>query len=150
MKDRVFDIFDQFAADPRKELEGVWVPIGPVKIVDGKAVPGSEPALLIARSGNKKHARLVSQAYEANKTTIESKTEVGDEKGVEVTVDTMARGVLIGWKNIVFDKRAIPDGWNLADAKAMLAHTKFRELVNQHANDFSKYKAVQEAEDAGN
>jgi hypothetical protein len=146
------DIFDQYATDPKLELEGVWVPIGPATGVleNGDADPETAPQVKVARSGNKRHGRMVSALYEANKTTLEMKDDFADAKGDEITVDTMAKSILLGWKNLSFKKVKLEDGWNVKDAKQMLAVKDFRDMVMKHASDFNKFKLKQEEVDAKN
>lgn len=137
-----FDIFNQYAADPNKELDGVWVRLGG---------PNETPARIkVARSGNKRHSRIITQLYEANKPTLDLKNDVADAKGEEITVEAMAKGVLLGWENVSFKGEAIKDGWDIDTAKMLLGVKDFRELVNKHAMDFNKFKAVQDEADAGN
>lgn len=146
------DIFNQFAADPNKELTGVWITIGgteakPVKIK-------------VARSGNKRHGKVITQLYEANKSTLDLKNDAADAKGEEITVEAMAKGILLGWKGVSFKGTALPDAGDetdkvsaedrLADAKTLLGVKDFRELVTKHSLDFQRFKAVQDEVDAGN
>jgi len=146
----MFDIFDQFATDPKLELEGVWNTIGPAQrtLENGDPDPDSAPQILVARSGNKRHGRIVSQQYEANKSMLDMKDDAADAKGEQITVDAMAKSILLGWKNLAFKKEILEDGWNIADAKKMLAVKDFRDMVARLSTDFNKYKVVQEAADA--
>lgn len=148
--DKVFDIFDQFATNPALELDGVWVDIGPAKIVDGEPVPDSAPAILVARSGNKRHGRIVSKLYEGSKTLLEGKDDAADAKGEEITIESMGKSILMGWRNIAFKGEVLKDGYDLATAKRLLEVKDFRDLVMRHANNFTKYKIAQDKEDAKN
>jgi hypothetical protein len=137
-----FDIFNQFAADPSKELEGVWHRIG-----GGDDAPAR---ILVARSGNKRHSKVITQLYEAAKSILDLKNETSEAKSEEITIESMAKGILLGWENLTFKGRALENGWNLGDAKELLSVRDFRELVNKYAITFADYKAVQDEEDAGN
>jgi hypothetical protein len=151
--DHVFDIFNQFATDPNKELDGVWVPLGAAlrKLPDGVTPdPESVPQIKVARSGNKRHGRIVSQLWEANETVLKGKDDAADSKGEEVTIEAMAKGVLLGWKNLTFKGEKLVDGWDIETAKRLLAVKDFRELVAKHANDREKYLLAAEKADAGN
>jgi hypothetical protein len=150
--EHAFDIFDQYATDPNKELEGVWVPIGPAtRIVDGVPDPESVPAIKVARSGNKRHGRLVLQMYEANESLLKLKNDAADLRGEEITIETMAKGILLGWKNVSLrGVGRLPDGWDIDNAKKLLSIKDFREMVNKHATNFELYKAVQEEAAAKN
>lgn len=137
-----FDIFNQFATDPKAELEGVWHRIG-----------GTDEAparILVARSGNKRHSRIITQLYESNKATLELKNEAADAKSEEITIEAMSKGILLGWENLAFNGKVLENGWNIDDAKTLLAVKDFRELVHKHAMTFADYKAVQDKADAGN
>lgn len=140
------DIFDTYATDPSLELEGVWHTIGPAtrKTEDGEDDPESAPQILVARMGNKRHGRLVQQQYEANKTLLDTKGDEADARGEEITIDTMAKGVLLGWKNLSFKGRKLDDAWNIKDAKALLGVKDFRDDVTKRSNDAAKYHAKQE------
>jgi hypothetical protein len=65
-------------------------------------------------------------------------------------MESMAKGVLMGWKNLGFQGTALPDTWDYATAKKLLAVKDFRALVSKHADSFAEYKAVQEEADAKN
>ncbi len=144
------DIFAQFATDPNLELDGVWVDLGAAE------ENGRVPRIKVARSGNKRHGRVVTKMYEANKHTLELKNDAAEVKGEEITVDSMAQGILMGWQNLSFKKEVLPDSESLspeqrlATARRLLAVKDFRALVMRHADNFEKFKAVQEEADAGN
>lgn len=148
----MYDVFAQYATDPKLELEGVWNDIGPAQrtLPNGAPDPASIPRVKVARSGNKRHGRIVSQLYEANKSTLELKNDAADAKGEEITVESMAKAILLDWENLAFQKVALPDGWDYDNAKKMLAVKDFRELINRFSVDFTKYKMFQEAADAKN
>lgn len=137
-----FDIFNQYAADPKKELDGVWIRLG-----------GEDDAparIKVARSGNKRHSRIITQLYESNKATLELKNDAADAKGEEITIDAMAKAILLDWENLSFKGKALENGWRIEDAKLLLGVKDFREVVNKHATDFKKFQAVQDEADAGN
>lgn len=146
------DIFAQFATDPKLELEGKWFDIGPAErmLPNGEPDPESVPKILVARSGNKRHSRIVSKLYEANKTTLELKNDAADAKGEEITIETMAKAILLGWKNVSIKDERFEDGWDYSNAKRLLAIKDFRTLVTKKADSFEEYKVVQETEEAKN
>lgn len=142
---RAFDIFNQFATDPGKELDGVWVPVGPAtRTTDGVPDPESIPQIKVARNGNKRHGRIVVQLYEANESLLKQKDEAGEARNEEITIETMAKGVLLGWKNLSFKGEVVPDTWSYETAKKLLAVKDFRDLVTKHSTNFDLYKLVQE------
>lgn len=147
---RAFDIFNQFATDPAKELEGVWVSLGPADEA------GKAPRILVARSGNRKHGRIVSKLYEANKTLLDTKDTAAEAKGEEITIEAMSKAIYLGWENLAFAGKAVANSADLtpedrlAEAKRHLAVKDYRALVMRHSEDFTKFKQVQEEADAGN
>lgn len=159
---QVFDIFAQYATDPNKELEGIWVTIGPAlrQLEDGTADKDSAPQIKVARGGNKRHGRVISALWEANESTLKGKDDAAEEKGVEVTVEAMSKGILLGWKNFTFKGEALPDAGvegstlsaedRLKIAAKLLAVKDFRDLVNKHANEREHYLIAKEQADAGN
>jgi hypothetical protein len=155
---KAFDIFNQFATDPAKELEGVWIPLGPAtrNLESGEPDPASVPRILVARSGNKKHGKLVSKLYEAAKSILEMKNDAADAKGEEITIDSMAKAIYLGWENLSFKGVAVANSADmtaedrLAEAKRHLAVREYRKLVMGYSENFEKYKVVQDEEDAGN
>ena len=134
------DIFAAFATDPKLEEEGRWVRIG-----------GTDEApceILVARTGTKRYNRVMAQQYEANKTVLESKdTEAANAKVDDMVVHALASCVLLGWKNIDYkgDK-----SYSYTNARAMLSHRDFRELVTKEADKFQAYKVEQAEADAKN
>lgn len=142
------DIFDQFATDPKLELEGKWIDIGPAErtLENGDPDPESVPKVLVARSGNKRHGRIVSKLYEANKSLLEQKGDAAEAKGEEITIEAMAKAVLLGWKNLSVKGEKLPDEWTYANAKRLLAIKDFRALVQKKSESFEEYKLVQEEE----
>ena len=149
------DIFDQYAADPNKEVNGVWITIGQTKDTPPKPIK-----LKIARSGNKRHGKIMSALWESNKSTLEGKDEAAEAKGEEIVIEAAAKGILLGWKNATFKKAKLPDAGDEGDtitpeerlkfARDMLAVKDFRAMVMRHADDFQKFKAVSDEADAGN
>jgi hypothetical protein len=140
------DIFAQFATDPKLELEGKWFEIGAAErtLENGEPDPESVPKILVARSGNKRHGRIVSKLYEANKSTLELKNDAADAKGEEITIETMAKAILMGWKNLSIKGEKLVDGWDYETAKRLLAIKDFRNMVNKKADSFEEFKVVQE------
>mgnify|MGYP000851115727 FL=1 len=146
------DIFAQFATDPNLELEGKWFNLGPATrtLEGGKPDPASVPRIKVARHGNKRHSRIVSQLYEANKSLLEMKNDAAEQRGIEIAVESMAKGILLGWENLSFKGTGLPDGWDYETAVMLLQVKDFRELVGRYANDFAEYRLVKDEAAAGN
>jgi len=146
------DIFAQFATDPKLELEGKWFDIGSAegKLENGDPDPNTVPMILVARSGNKRHGRVVAKLYEANKSLLEQRGDAAEARGEEITIESMAKGVLLGWKNLSFKGEKLKDGWDYETAKHLLAVKDFRKLVGTKSDSFEEYKLHQEEADAKN
>jgi hypothetical protein len=149
----MFDIFAQYATDPKLELEGTWITVGPTPEGGTK---DQAPALLIARQGNRRHGRLISKLWEANKTTLERKDDAADDKGEEITIDAAAKAILLGWRNIGFQGKALANSDDMTPeerldtARKLLAVKDFRVKVLKHADDFKEFALVREEAEAGN
>jgi hypothetical protein len=148
----VFDIFNQFATDPSKELEGVWHIIGPATrtLEDGKPDPQSLPRIRVARANNKKYSKLMVQEYEANKTILDRKDDFAERRNDEIMADIAAKALLTGWENLTFKGVTLQDGWTYEDANRMMLVKDFRELVGRLSNEQNKYLIVQQEEAAKN
>lgn len=146
----MFDIFSQFATDPKLELEGRWTTIGPAATnhPDGTPDADTAPQVLVARSGNKRHGRIVSKLYDANRQLLDQKTDAANAKGEEITVESMAKAILLDWKNLAYQGEILP--YSYENAKKLLAVKDFRALINKHAEAFAEYKLDQEVEDEKN
>lgn len=150
MTAKVFDIFDQFATDPKLELEGTWVEVGSAlrTLENGESDPASVPSILVARQANKRHNRLVTAQYEANKTVLEGKDDAADDKNEEITINVMSQSILMGWKNFSFKGETLKDGWDIGTAKRLLGVKDFRALVHAKSLEFANYKIKQDSADA--
>lgn len=153
VKPRVFDIFNQFATDPKTELEGVWEVIGPALRMKADGVtpdPDSAPQVLVARAGNKRYQRMLVAEYEANKAVLDMKDDFAEKRNEQIMAGLGAKAILLGWKNLHYQGRELPDGWNYEDAYLLMSVKGFQELVGRIANNTSKYLVVQEAAAAKN
>jgi hypothetical protein len=155
------DIFAAFATDSTKEEDGVWIKIGAALNPQAPEAERIYPRLRIGRSGNKKHGRIVSKQYEANKSILDAKDETAEAVGERITVDAMAKAVLLGWENLEFRdpswkpgepyrKIKLVDGWNYNDAVMLLSLKDFRAMVQKHSDNFENFRLVAEEADAGN
>ena len=126
------DIFEQFAADEQKEIEGVDCQIG------GGAI------LKVARSGNKKYARKFQQLYEKHQRTLDLKNAASDDLADQIMIAVMAETVLLGWTGIKYKGKTLP--YSVDNAKMLLAVKDFRALVSKLSGDFETYRLAQKAE----
>lgn len=120
------DIFAQFATDETLEENGTWFPIG------GGA------RVLVARSGNRKYAKLLTKAVERNKKALDLNDDAADKLSEEIMISVLAETILLGWEDISFKGEVLE--YNVANAKKLLAVKDFRKAIAQFADDVSAFK----------
>jgi hypothetical protein len=128
----MIDIFAQFATDESAENNGAWHPIG------------GDSELLVARSGNKAYAKLLTALVAEHRPILDLKTDVADAKSDEIMSDVLAKTILLGWKNLSYKGQAI--SYTVDNAKKLLKHGDFRGLVIRLAEDADAYRAKMEVE----
>lgn len=128
----MFDVFNELATDEALELNGTWRDIG----------KGAK--LLLARSNNRRFARLMNKLYEQNREVLDAEGDEADKMSDKLIIQTMAETVLLGWQGISY--KGQPLDHSLDNAKMLLAHADFRSLVTRKAGEIDGYKMVQEAE----
>lgn len=128
------DIFAQFATDETLEENGTWFPIG------GGA------RVLVARSGNRKYAKLLTKEVERNKKALDLNDDAADKLSEEIMIGVIAETILLGWEDISFKGEVLE--YNVANAKKLLAVKDFRKAVAQFADDVSAFK-FKETEEQG-
>ena len=129
------DLFSEFGTDTKAEEDGVWE-----EYADGVA-------FLIARSNNKKYARLITKAFEKNKRLLEAKNDAAEAKSEEIIVDVSARALLLGWRGDL-QWKGEPMEYSLENAKTLLAVKDFRRWVFERAEDIDRFKTVKKADDS--
>lgn len=129
------DVFKQYATDEVKESDGVWVSLG--REDDPQA-----PAILVARSGNKKYTKLITQLVEKNQRALDLKNEAADELSDQLMIHVMALTILLGWRNIEF--KGQPMAVTVDNGKLLLSVKDFRKLVAKHSDDIEHYRVAQE------
>lgn len=128
------DIFAQFATDETLEENGTWFPIG------GGA------RVLVARSGNRKYAKLLTKEVERNKKALDLNDDAADKLSEEIMIGVIAETILLGWEDLSFKGEVLE--YNVANAKKLLAVKDFRKAVAQFADDVSAFK-FKETEEQG-
>lgn len=129
------DLFDEFATDTTAEEEGAWETFA------------AEVRFKIARSTSRTYTRILTKSYEKNRRLLSTQSDASEAKSEELMIDAMARGLLLDWENVVWQKKPLP--YTLENAKMILANKDFRRWVMQKAEDFDRFKLAQEAEDEG-
>jgi len=128
------DIFARFATDETLEENGTWFPIG------GGA------RVLVARSGNRKYAKLLTREVERNKKALDLNDDAADKLSEEIVIGVIAETILLGWEDVTFKGKALE--YSVANAKKLLALKDFRKTVAQFADDVSAFK-FKETEEQG-
>ncbi len=128
------DIFAQFATDETLEENGTWFPIG------GGA------RVLVARSGNRKYAKLLTKEVERNKKALDLNDDAADKLSEEIMIGVIAETILLGWEDVSFKGEVLE--YNVANAKKLLAVKDFRKTIAQFADDVSAFK-FNETEEQG-
>ena len=131
------NIFKTFAANADKEQSGVEVEVGP------------DAYITVARANNKRYAKLLTKAWEANKYTLDRKDKAANDKAEELIIDIMSKTILLGWRGML-DENDQPLPYSQEAARKMLAIPDFRQLVSKQADDFENFRQVTEEEDSKN
>lgn len=133
----MFDVFDKFATDEKKEVSGT-------EVVLEKGV-----SLLIARADNINFLKLIQKEADdiAEKTAGMNEEDAYDLDRKSLLV-VLAKTVLLGWKGLSYKGRPIK--YSEDNAVMLLGHKDFRKLVMQHASDFANFKAKLEDADEKN
>lgn len=135
------DIFNMFAVNESLANEGVWIPF--YKNVEFKVARELNHHFKeIAKAANKRFGKLLEQDNKA-----------AEDKGLEITIDILARTVLIDWKDpdgdLKYKGQAIGE-YNVEKAKQLLAQEGFRQWVQEQSRDLKNFKEVQDEENAKN
>lgn len=140
---KAVDIFAAFAINATKATAGVWFPYQ------------GDVEFLVAKSGNKGFRKHASAQMTKSKRILETKdsdgvaTDASDDRMNEIMIDVMARTILLGWKGeLVFKGEKLE--YSYENAKLLLQHEGFRDLISAFAADEEKFKEVQAAEEEKN
>lgn len=125
------DIFEAFATDSKAEI-------------DGRELKLSKTAkLIVARSGNDRHAEAIRKAVEAGKIDLNDSSAASNEVAEEVMIDIMAETILLGWEGLAYQGKSVD--YSPEMARTMLRIKDFRTKVTQFASNFENYKLKGEA-----
>lgn len=134
---QAIDLFAEFATNTATEEAGAWVPYR------------GDIEFLIARSNNPTYARKLTKLFDRNRQILNTKGLAAEAKAEEITIEVMAESLLLGWRgNFVW--KGQPMAYSKANAKELLAVKDFRRWVQEKADDFERFKLVQDESDAGN
>ena len=131
------DLFNEFAINETLSQDGVWVHYS------------GDVSFLIARAGNRNYRKVAQHLYQKHSRLLESKTDAANEKLTEIVVESMARGILLGWKgDLQFQGKPLP--YSMENARTLLKLERLRDLIDGYSKDEQQFAAVQEEEDEEN
>ena len=134
---KAVDLFADFAVNEALSQDGVWVPYN------------GDVEFLVARAGNKNYRKVAQAMYKKNERLLDSKTDAAGDKLTEIVVESMAKGILLGWRgNVQFQGEPLP--YSLDNARKLLAHERFRDWIDAQAKAEAQFAAVQEDENEKN
>ena len=129
------DIFAAFATDTKLEVEGKWFPLS------------KTASVLVARAGNPNYVAALRKSLEKNQLDLESTGPEADHLAEQVMVDVIAGTILLGWKDLSFQGKALDH--SVANAKQLLQIKDFRKKITGFSESFAAFK-VKADEDQGN
>lgn len=131
----MLDIFRQLATDEQLEVSGTWKSFGGAKF-------------LIARAGNPRYTKFLTDVLEKHKADLEVKGEASDKLSMQLLVDTIAETLLLDWQDVSF--RGVVTPYSKEAAREALAVKDFRVKILLFADDLSNFLVKEEATQAGN
>lgn len=126
----MLDIHANYATDETLENEGSWKEIG------------GDAAILVARSGNRAYSKLMTKLYQQNQELLKLGDDAAERKSDEIMIQVLAETVLLGWRNLGYQKK--PIDYSVANAKKLLAHKDFRRVVTSASEDLTAYLVKEE------
>ena len=132
---KILDIFEKFATDETAEVNGATVEFGGTKFI-------------IARAGNPKYSKLLTQLVDKNRAALDLKDDSADALSDRILVEVLATTVLLGWDNLNYQGK--PMAYSIENASKILSHKDFRREVVRMSEDLDHFRAKYEAEQEKN
>ncbi len=120
-----FDLKKEYDIDTKKELEGVWEPLG-----------GDAEVLVAAWNNPKFDKALAEQPRQIRRRMDRGK--LSDEEDRKIMVVVVADTILLGWKHLIDDGKDIKYS-NKAAIEMLGNYPRFYRDVVAIANDESRY-----------
>ena len=137
VKNAATDLFSDFAVDEALSQDGVWVKYT------------GDVEFLVARAGNKHYRKVAQNLYDKNRRMLDGKNDAATEKLIEITVEAMAKAILLNWRgDVQFQGEPLP--YSLENARKILRMERLRDFIDGVAKDESAYAAVREEEEEAN
>lgn len=125
------DIKKSFGTSLALENEGVWIELG-----EGASIK-------VARVGNKENKALLKKLIAPHKMAARN-DKLADEVWEKITVESMAATILLDWKGIEDDGKALP--YSKENAIRLLTDYKdFREQVASFSSELALFQSNNEA-----
>lgn len=125
------DIKKQFGTNGSKEIEGAWIDLG------------EGASLKVARLGNKENRALIQKLTAPHRVALRN-GKLGDDVIERITIEAMAATILLDWKGIELDGKALPYSRENA-IKLLTEYKDFREQVSAFAADIALFQDEEEA-----
>lgn len=130
------DLFSEFATDTAAEVNGVRVPFKGVTFI-------------VARAGNKKYGKLLSELVKKNQIALDLKDDAADDLSDKLMAEVLAKTILVGWEGeLSYAGKPLP--YSVENAKKVLAHADFRAQVSRWADDREAFRVKAQEEKVGN
>lgn len=128
------DIFETFATDDKKEIEGVEVKL------DDKGA-----SVTVARAGNDNFIRRLLEETEKHREALDAGTSEAKELDKQIGLQLMAETILVGFKGLTLKGK--PLKYTNANALELLKIKDFRRRVQTESNKVEYYRVKAEAAD---
>lgn len=128
----------QLRTNPQAQEDGVWVEIG------------EGASLLIGRMNNRKYAKKLTALLKPYERQVQMGT-LADDKAEDLLAEAYSFGILLDWKGIEFEGKAVK--YSRAKAKQLLLDPTlkdFRQLVEDLAGQQKLYRDEAIEEDTKN
>lgn len=131
------NLFNEFGTDAKAEIEGAWISYG------------GDAKFLIARFGNTKFKRAMSDMWKKSKNVLETKPgasdavlDAADAAELNIKIECYSKFILLGWSGVDAE-------YSVAAAREALKIKDFCSWVETQAMDFKNFKAAELEEEAG-
>jgi hypothetical protein len=136
----MFDIFAEYAVDPKAEQEGRWFPLGTGRV-------------RVARAGNPAYNRMVNARYEQFKHELDQKdtpeqVAAAKARSSKIMAEVMAHTILLDFEGLGY--KGQPVSHSVSQAQTMLQHEEFQKVIGALAAEFRNFRYQTEAADAKN
>jgi hypothetical protein len=128
------DLQTDYGTDNKKEIEGVWF----------KEEFGGETECLIARIGNPEYQKVFNRISKPQRRALRKGT-IQDEIAETILIRTMAKTILLDWKNMKENGKVLKYSHDEA-FRVLKKYRDFRDIVSDLANEIEAYRVEDEEE----